>query len=237
MSEDYKVILPPSGAPSPRLSSPPVSRFAQIPVFHPAVQVKHLFDLFHPIPGSCDSHSAEDDESWDKISGSDGTQTRGAGCSLPELGVKRQLSKYPGALGAPELAKGASSLDPHLHCSAHRCCPLTFWREGEGWLEQSLIAHSALCLTSSWCLWVAQAGDLHGPHVLLLRVSMTGTSPALGKCEEDRGLGAGWGGRGEHKAQHPLPSTTQAERLPAPRFVLPWRTVGTSVVGEQPAAA
>ena len=31
-----------------------------------------------------------------------------------------------------------------------------------------------------------------------------GTSPALGKCEKDRGLGAGWGSRGEREAQrHP----------------------------------
>lgn len=28
---------------------------------------------------------------------------------------------------------------------------------------------------------------------------MTGTSPALGTCEEDRGLGPGWGPRGERE--------------------------------------
>lgn len=35
----------------------------------------------------------------------------------------------------------------------------------------------ALWFPSSWCLWVPKAGDLHGPDVLVLRVSETGARP------------------------------------------------------------
>lgn len=45
------------------------------------------------------------------------------GCSLPKSrDGKWQLSEYPGALGASELAKHPSFFDPHLHVASVICC-------------------------------------------------------------------------------------------------------------------
>jgi len=117
------VLSPPDSKPWAQLSSC-LQICSNFTAFHPAVGVKLLLNLFHPIPGSCNSHPAEDSETRGKIPRSDSTQTRAAGCSLPKSrdgGWKP--SKHPEALGASELAKCAPSFDPHLRgASAHRCC-------------------------------------------------------------------------------------------------------------------
>lgn len=102
---------------------------SNVPAFHPAVWVKLLFDLFHPIPRNCHSHLAEHSETWDRI-----PPRQGAGCSLPRSrDGKWQFPKYPGVSGASELAKCGSSSDPHLHMAAvHRCCLINTESGGAG---------------------------------------------------------------------------------------------------------